>query len=368
MSDPHVLKRILDDLAAGDIDTARAAELIAGLEHPGTGPDVDAEALYDTPPQRSGPDAATPRDEAPAGQERSETNASGDGSDTTATPPPLFTIEMDDLAATAGDFVRDASGFARHAFERIGNLASSVRQGAAEPPADTGPQTAGAASSAPRDSGGPRSSHGVDLVVLRSVGRRVRLIGDANVATVAVEGPHVLRRRGTALEISTEGEIGVDLSSFSVIRPPRTLEDLRAIGLGQELVVRINPAIVVDAEVTGGRLITIGVPHLGKIRVSAGSANLNGVTDVADALVQAGGATLTGPISDGRSRVRVESGNLTVRLAAGSNVTVRSQTQLGKVSWPGEPHGVVDEYVVGAGSATLEIGVVMGRAVVRVEG
>jgi|GEM_PF-6346177 len=414
MSDPNALKRILDDLAAGAIDTARAADLIAGLEHPNPEPIVDAESLYDAPPQRGQTDPARPEDatgteipesgdesepvdrdepadedelvdDGPADQDEPDDERTGDGEPADddepvdgdqpdaddragdqSTLPPLFTIEMDDIAATAGGFVRDAGDFARHAFERIGNLASSVRQAAPEPPAAGEP---GTETPAP-DPQGPRwtqNTRGIERVVLRSVGRRVRLIGDASVATITVEGPHTLRRRGSGLEVSTEGEIGVDLSSFSVIRPPRTLDDLRAIGLGQELVVRVNPAIVVDAEVTGSRLITIGVPHLGKIRVSAGSANLNGVTEVTDALVQAGGATLTGPISEGRSRVRVESGNLTVRLAAGANVTIRSETQLGRVSWPGEPHGTVDEYVVGAGAAALEIGVVMGRAVVRIE-
>ncbi|GAA2181514.1 hypothetical protein GCM10009785_16770 [Brooklawnia cerclae] len=387
MSDPNALKRILDDLAAGAIDTARAADLIAGLEHPNPEPVVDAESLYDAPPQRVRAATATPQDAEPGTPESDEEdrtdenepadeNRSADqgapadgnepGDEDENTLPPLFTIEMDDIAATAGGFVRDAGDFARHAFERIGNLASSVRQAAPEPPAAGEPGTEAPAP----DPQGPRwtqNTRGIERVVLRSVGRRVRLIGDASVATITVEGPHTLRRRGSDLEVSTEGEIGVDLSSFSVIRPPRTLDDLRAIGLGQELVVRVNPAIVVDAEVTGSRLITIGVPHLGKIRVSAGSANLNGVTEVTDALVQAGGATLTGPISEGRSRVRVESGNLTVRLAAGANVTIRSETQLGRVSWPGEPHGTVDEYVVGTGAAALEIGVVMGRAVVRIE-
>ncbi len=47
-------------------------------------------------------------------------------------------------------------------------------------------------------------------------------------------------------------------------------------------------------------------------------------------------------------------------------MTIRSETQLGRISWPGEPHGELDEFVVGNGSAHLELGVVMGRAVIRI--
>jgi len=56
-----------------------------------------------------------------------------------------------------------------------------------------------------------------------------------------------------------------------------------------------------------------------------------------------------------------------VRLTHGANVTVRSQTQLGRISWPGDSQATLDEYVVGNGSAQLEIGVVMGRVVIKVD-
>ena len=213
----------------------------------------------------------------------------------------------------------------------------------------------------------PTGNRGVERLVLRSVGRRVRLVGDPRVATIAADGPHTLRRQGVTLEVNTEGELGLNLDQFSVIRPPRSLEDLRVLGLGKELVVRVNPLIPVDAEVTGSRLTTVGIPYLGKIRVSAGGAELSGVVEVRDALVQAGGATISGPLSGGRSVVRVESGNLSVKLSSDASVTVRAQTQLGKVSWPGDTTGDVDEYVIGSGAGRLELGVVIGRAVVRIE-
>ena len=99
--------------------------------------------------------------------------------------------------------------------------------------------------------------------------------------------------------------------------------------------------------------------------MTAGGLNMSGVREVAEVLIQVGGAVLSGPLSSGRSTVHVESGNLSVRFDADASVTVRAQTQLGVVSWPGGIRGDVTEYAVGGGTGRLELGVVMGRAVVR---
>ena len=89
---------------------------------------------------------------------------------------------------------------------------------------------------------------GVDRVSVRAVARRVRIVGDGSVATASVDGPHVLRRTGSVLEVTSDGDIGPSFDGF-VLRPPRSFDDLRSIGLGKELLVRVNPSIAVDAEV-----------------------------------------------------------------------------------------------------------------------
>lgn len=217
-----------------------------------------------------------------------------------------------------------------------------------------------------RDEPKPSGKGAAKLVVL-AVGRRVRIEGDSSVATVSVDGPHVLRKQGSTLEVTSNGEVGPSFDGFSLIRPPRSLDDLRSIGLGKELVVRVNPAIPVDVEVTTGGLNSRGVPRFGKVRVTAAGAELIDVTEVADLLVQAGAGTIVGPISRGRSRLRVESGSLSVKLTEGANVTVRAEAHLGRVSWPGDATGPVDELVVGNGAARLDIGVVMGMASIKEE-
>lgn len=405
MSDPATLNRILHDLAEGKIDADQASGLIADLDAPAARP-AD-ESLYDAPPARAldddaadeqpaeaadngvpaddsdgqpasprpteqpqQPDPATPpHDEKTAGNagEPGPTGWPKSDSDQGATTPAghsLFDIQMDDVAAVAGEVFRDAGEIARGAWQRLGSLASSVLPGDAAPSESSGADTT---TQAAAPTSRPPSGRSVRSVIVRSVGRRVRIIGDHRTASVTVEGPHNVRREGAVLEISTEGEIGLNTGGFNFIRPPRSIDDLRVLGFGQELVVRVNPAIRVDAEVTGSKLTTSGVPTLGSIRVSVGQASLSDVVQIEDALIQAGGASLSGPISEGRSRIKVESGNLTVRLTQGASVTVRSQSQLGRISWPGDPQDLTDEYVVGNGSAALEISLVMSRVVVKAD-
>ena len=195
----------------------------------------------------------------------------------------------------------------------------------------------------------------------------MRIVGETSVATLSADGPHVLRRNGSVLEVSSDGELGASIDGFSLLRSaPRNLDDFRALGLGKELFLRVNPNIVVDVEVTAGSLNTERVPHLGKIRVTAGGAKLLDVAEINDALIQAGQATIKGAISTGRNRIRAESGSLSITLGDESDVTIKGDAQLGKVSWSGGHDGAGDEVVMGNGSAKLDIEVVMGHAQVRV--
>ena len=233
---------------------------------------------------------------------------------------------------------------------------------------DAAKAAAGAPGPAPEDTttdGGPKAG-GLARVAVTAVGRRVRIEGDPTVSTLTIDGPHVLRRVGTVIEVNSTGEFGPSFQGFSLIRPPRNLDDLRDIGLGKELTIRVNPKLIVDAEVTTGGLRTVGVPRLGRIRVTAGGSSLDDVHEVEDLLSQAGGISVSGPISMGRSRLRVESGTLTVHLTKGANVTIRGEARLGRITWPGGGEGV-DEYVIGNGSARLDVAVVMGMATIKSE-
>ncbi|WP_392508212.1 hypothetical protein ACF3NT_00630 [Naumannella halotolerans] len=247
---------------------------------------------------------------------------------------------------------------AEKGFDRLRAEAES-RLGERRPSADSG---AGAGTGTPKN-----SAKGVQRVFIRAVGRRIRVVGDADVATVTVDGTHNLKRRDQVIEITSEGDVGPSLQGFSIFRPPRSFDDVKSMGLGRELTVRINPALQLDAEITGGSLHTEGVERLGKVRVTVGGARFSGVTGAEDVLVQAGPATLAATITSGRSRVRCESGTLTVTLGAGSNVTVHTESQLGRIAWAGAHSGAADEVELGNGSARLDVGAVMASATIRTE-
>ena len=77
-------------------------------------------------------------------------------------------------------------------------------------------------------------------------------------------------------------------------------------GLGKEL-SSCQPKSDCRCRSDCGQLEHRGVPHLGKVRVTAGAAKLLDVAEINDALVQAGQATIKGTIKTGRNRVRAES-------------------------------------------------------------
>ena len=221
----------------------------------------------------------------------------------------------------------------------------------------------------PPDNEAPKRSKtmgnmGVERLSVRAVGRKVRIIADPSVATASAEGPHVLRRNGAVLEVSSDGEPGPSFAGFSIFRPPLNLEEWRSLGLGKELFLRVNPRIAVDIEVTGGVVSCTDVKYLGKVRLTAGSAEITGFKEADDVLIQAGSASLKGRITSGRSRIRCESGQVSVELEEDSSVVVHAEAQLGKVSWtPNQPE--VDEVVLGSGNGRLDVGVVMGWAQLR---
>lgn len=204
-------------------------------------------------------------------------------------------------------------------------------------------------------------SEGSLRVSLRSVGRRVRVIADPQVATLVATGPHRLNSKGDVLEVVTEGDLKPKLDAFSL--RALKIDDL-PLG-GKELVIRINPELVLDAEITGGRLVTDGVKNLGRVRISVAGAQLCGVEQVSEALIQACSVKIEGSFKAGKSHLSVESGNLNLQLNPDADVTIHAQSQLGHITWPGQNKLALDEYVAGNGTARLDVRVVMGRAVIK---
>jgi hypothetical protein len=324
---------ILEELAAGRIDAAEAARRIDALK---AGDSATAPAADPAP-------AAAPAEPTPA----EPTNEELAAADPDSTDPWAAETDRPQHATHTSE-----------SFSPPPRTEEPVSESLSEPVAEPVSEPERAK---------PVNTSGVERISVRAVGRRVRIVGETSVATLSADGPHVLRRNGAVLEVSSDGELGASLDGFSILRgAPRSLDDIRSLGLGKELLLKVNPNIVVDVEVTAGSLNTERVPHLGKVRVTAGGAKLLDVGEINDALIQAGQATISGAITTGRNRVRAESGSLSITLADHSNVTVKGDAQLGKVSWSGGHSGAGDEVVMGNGSAKLDIEVVMGHAQVRI--
>ncbi|MDR1388023.1 MAG: hypothetical protein LBJ44_10685 [Propionibacteriaceae bacterium] len=205
----------------------------------------------------------------------------------------------------------------------------------------------------------------IERILVKAAGRRVKITADPTVKTAMAEDVHQIKRRGPVLEISGEVELNGLGNAFNFVKSIRRLDDLKALGIGQELSIRVNPSLIVDLDVTGGSVSTDQVPKLGQVRLTAGAASLTGVTEVGDLVVQAGQASLSGCFRQGWSRLRCESGQLVVKLEPGSDVTVRAETRIGHVSWETTLEHSEQELVLGGGRARLDVGVVMGHASVR---
>jgi hypothetical protein len=221
---------------------------------------------------------------------------------------------------------------------------------------------------APAETGDVEEEHsnvpmpaGVQRVTVRAIGRRVRLIGEPAINGVAVDGPHVIKRDGDTLAISSEGDMGVSIDGFSMLRNPTNLKS-HVNGLARELSIRVNPSLQVEVEVTGGSVNAERLPGLTRVRVTAGTAKVSDVAGPIDLLVQAGSASLDAQITKGRSRVRVESGAATVNLRRGSDVRVHTESQLGRVSWAGAVTGQSKDVEIGRGRAALDVEVLVGTA------
>lgn len=370
MSPSDDMTTILEELAAGRIDAGEAARRIDELSA------RDAAAAAAGPPSAAPADSESPTPDSAESTERDSESDSDEPDQDVDEKVAAATAQADPNAWAAST---DRPQQATHTRESVRTEATSADASTAsdapESPSEAQPEPQPEVKSDPRSGAKtrsnplrprPKSTNGVEKLSVRAVGRRVRIVGEPSVATVSADGPHVLRRNGTVLEVSSDGEFGASIDGFQLLKATRSLDDFRSLGLGKELLLRVNPSLLVDVEVTAGSLNTEGVPRLGKVRVTAGGAKLLDVSEIADALVQAGQAQVKAAIGSGRSRIRVESGSLSLQLADASNVTVATDAQLGKISWGGAHAGFTgDEVVVGNGSAKLDVEVVMGHASIK---
>lgn len=210
---------------------------------------------------------------------------------------------------------------------------------------------------------------------------RVRLVGDflsakvsadASVLEAVAEGPHSARREGDTLIITSEGAGEADTHEFRFSKTDRPRVIL---GLGSKprpVVVRMNPALALEADISVGSLSVDGVRGPINASIDAGSVKVEGAASPVDLSVDAGSVQVTALLDRGASRVRCDAGSVKVSLTKGSSVRVVARTDIGKVVLGDGTAtkglrigGTSDEHVFGDGAGTLDVQTGVGRVVVQ---
>lgn len=211
----------------------------------------------------------------------------------------------------------------------------------------------------------------ISRLLIRATSRRVRVVGDSSVATVAIDGPHTIRRDGSTLVVSGETELVPADNAFVLLAGGRWREVAdqfqRSFPQNLELTVRVRPDLPVGVEVIAGSLHVDGARALDHVRVTAGSLRVVGAHSPIDLLVQAGSAQVSTVQTYGQSRIRCESGSLVLTLEEGSDARVRSDVQLGRFSVepPPRSRNRQRDVVVGLGGAEIDVEVVMAAVTLR---
>lgn len=233
---------------------------------------------------------------------------------------------------------------------------------------DTGTDDAVRAAARSEDLETGANARATTSVRLRAMTRRVRVVADPAVRTVSVDGPHELRREGTVLVLESDRDLpfGDPFAFLPSMRGGFRLQPPTGLpfSLGADLVVRLNPAIDLDVDVTAGSLSVRGVGRV-RARVTAGSARIEDVGGPLDLHVVGGTARIDTTVRGGDNRIRCDSGSLVLRLRRDSDVRLRPDAQLGRIVIDGTEGG--REIVVGAGTGRLDVEVVMGSLQVEVE-
>lgn len=211
----------------------------------------------------------------------------------------------------------------------------------------------------------------IDRVLVRATSRRVRIVGDPTVATVAIDGAHTVRRDVSTLVVTGEAEMVPADDAFILLAGGRWREVAdqlqHSLGRDLDLRVRVRPDLPVGVEVIAGSLHVENARALDHVRVTAGSVRVTGAEEPLDVLVQAGSSQIETRQVHGHSRLRCESGSMVVTLQDGSDVRVRSDVQLGRFVVQPEPRGRNRnrDLVVGTGAAEIDVEVVMGSVTVK---
>jgi hypothetical protein len=188
---------------------------------------------------------------------------------------------------------------------------------------------------------------GARSVRLRSAYHAVEVVGDPTVSDlVVVDGTHRVQREDDVLVVSDAASDGFRFGTWQA---------------GRRLTVRVNPALDVDAEVTGALLTIRGIDGGLRAVVQAGSARIERVSGALDLRVTSGSAVVAGAPRGGEWRLSCESASLEVVLDADADATVAVSGRHSHVA----ALGSATHAVLGAGAHSVDIEAAFSDVVVR---
>jgi hypothetical protein len=228
--------------------------------------------------------------------------------------------------------------------------------------ADRPPTAAGGRRPRPPDYDGPRR------LVLRTSARSIQITTDPSVHEVAIDGDHELHRDGDDLVVENPTALEDRTGRYSYASSiARALPQL-----GSTLVIRMNPDLALAAELNAAALKLHGTPAGIRLRLLATSVKFDGYVGSVD--IDAAASSIKGVMTlVGQNRIDCESTSCKLSLSPNSDVTIRSQNQMGKMVLPGAVvKGAITgsesaESVIGQGRGSLAIEATMSSVVIAIQ-
>jgi hypothetical protein len=193
------------------------------------------------------------------------------------------------------------------------------------------------------------------------------IVGDPTVAFAVAEGPHRARQEGDTMVI--EHQPFDDADSFSFGGSRRILIN-GATFQRRKLTVRMNPDLVLIADVQAGSVRVDGVHGAISSEVQAGNCTVSDFRGTLNLAVQAGNIQASGRLESGASKVKCEMGSVKINLEKGSSVRISAHSTMGKVAIDGAARAMAQggrEVTIGPGAATLEVDCTMGSVKVTAD-
>jgi hypothetical protein len=204
----------------------------------------------------------------------------------------------------------------------------------------------------------------------------VDIYADPSVAEIAVtEGSPALRREGDALVIEHRKDLSAPVPNGSfgfVASLPRILAASLP-GTAQHVVLRVNPALFIDVEVSAGGVHVWGCEGGLRLRLAMSSAKLSRVQG--PLTIEAMSSSVKGSVCiTGDGRIDCESSSVKLGLLPGTDVRVEARNRLSKIALPARrnrrrPDDTEHlQAVIGAGTGLLTIDAMMSSVMLGSDG